>query len=118
MKITEQTKYTLDENEIKIAIRKHLIDKLGTEPNINEKDIELEANVDRDGNVCDYVAVATVTKQTDTDDAALDTELIDLMNAGTKLQAVKLKRDRSGFGLKESKEYCDALELKHCKRNR
>jgi len=44
-----------------------------------------------------------------------DKELLVLMRKGTKLQAVKLKKDISGIGLKEAKEYCDALEAKYIK---
>jgi hypothetical protein len=51
----------------------------------------------------------------------LDKELIALMTPspgyshGAKLQAVKLHKDRTGYGLKESKEYCDQLEDKYIK---
>lgn len=65
MKITKQTIYTLDAKEIKIAIRKHLIDKLGTEPNIIEENIEISADVDRDGNAHNFFVEATVTEESD-----------------------------------------------------
>ena len=51
----------------------------------------------------------------------LDKELISLMipgpgqTHGAKLQAVKLHKDRTGYGLKESKEYCDELEARYIK---
>ena len=109
MKITEQTKYTLDADEIKVAIRKHLIDKLGTTPNINESDIVIDCSVDRDINTYDFIAVATVTKETDTNKIILDAELLRLIKAGTKLQAVKLKKESSGMGLKDAKDYVDNL---------
>ena len=76
MKITKQTKYTLDENEIKEAIRKHIIDKLGTEFNINEQDIVIDAMVDRDSNAHGFFAYATITDTTDTSDVLLDAKLI------------------------------------------
>lgn len=42
----------------------------------------------------------------------LDRRLLGLIRAGTLLQAVKLKKEESGMGLKESKDYCDALKAK------
>jgi hypothetical protein len=42
----------------------------------------------------------------------LDTQLWDLMERGEKVQAIKLHRTETGMGLKESKDYCDALQLK------
>ncbi len=40
-------------------------------------------------------------------------EYITLLRAGTKIQAIKLYREHSGLGLKEAKDYIDALETKH-----
>ena len=47
-----------------------------------------------------------VVKQT------LDNELLPFMKLGNHLQAVKHYKDKTGLGLKESKEYCDALRDK------
>ena len=52
--------YTLNEKEIKEAIRKHLIDKLGTELDIKEQNIELNALVSMDENPYDFTATLTV----------------------------------------------------------
>lgn len=43
----------------------------------------------------------------------IDKEIIKLCKEGTRLAAVKLYRDFSGLGLKESKDYVDALDAKY-----
>jgi ribosome-associated translation inhibitor RaiA len=52
--------FILNEKEIKEAIRKHLIDKLGTELEIKEQNIELNALVSKDDNPYDFTATLTV----------------------------------------------------------
>lgn len=39
----------------------------------------------------------------------LDRDIYDLYAAGNKVAAIKLHRTETGIGLKESKDYCDAL---------
>jgi ribosomal protein L7/L12 len=41
--------------------------------------------------------------------SSLDSELLDIIKTGGKLQAVKTHRKRTGVGLKESKKYVDEL---------
>jgi hypothetical protein len=60
MEVRTLQTYRLNENEIKEAIRKHLIDILGTRPDIQEKNIELYASLGADQSPCDFVAVLTV----------------------------------------------------------
>lgn len=42
----------------------------------------------------------------------LDDEVYKILKSEGKLHAVKFYKEKTGLGLKESKEYCDALELK------
>lgn len=51
---------TLTEQEIKEAIRKHLIDKLGTEIKINERNIELSASISTEETLYNFTATLTV----------------------------------------------------------
>ena len=60
MEIRVAKLFTLNEQEIKEAIRKHLIDKLGTEIEIKEQNIELNALVSMDENPYDFTATLTV----------------------------------------------------------
>lgn len=39
----------------------------------------------------------------------LDAKLLELRNAGQKIEAIKLYREQSGVGLKEAKDYVEAL---------
>jgi hypothetical protein len=48
--------------------------------------------------------------------SGLDKQLLGLIRAGTLLQAVKLKKDTSGIGLKEAKDYCDDLKDRFVKK--
>lgn len=59
MTTTTVKTFELDEKEIKEAIRKHLIDKLGTLPQINDCDIELFASISMDDNPYDFTAKFT-----------------------------------------------------------
>ena len=43
----------------------------------------------------------------------LDKELIEIIRTGALLQAVKHCKDKTGNGLKESKDYCEELRDKH-----
>ena len=45
--------------------------------------------------------------------STLDKTVINLMKDGRKLQAVKLYKDETGLGLRESKDYCDNLQAKY-----
>jgi ribosomal protein L7/L12 len=42
-----------------------------------------------------------------------DADLLDLVRAGRKIEAVKLCRERTGLGLKEAKDAVDALAAAH-----
>jgi hypothetical protein len=42
-----------------------------------------------------------------------DAEILELMGAGQKIQAVKLYRERHGVGLKEAKDAVEALAAEH-----
>jgi hypothetical protein len=48
-------------------------------------------------------------------DNTLEKEALDYMRDGAKLQAVKHVKEKTGWGLKESKEWCDALQAKYLK---
>ncbi len=48
--------------------------------------------------------------------SGLDKQLLGLIRAGTLLQAVKLKKESSGIGLKEAKDYCDDLKDRFVKK--
>ncbi len=41
----------------------------------------------------------------------LDAEMIELVKAGKKLEAVKEYKERTGLGLKESKDYIDKISI-------
>lgn len=43
----------------------------------------------------------------------LDNNILELGRQGTKLLAVKQHKDATGMGLKEAKDYCDALWARH-----
>jgi hypothetical protein len=43
----------------------------------------------------------------------LEADVLELMKAQQKLQAVKLYRQQTGVGLKESKDFVEALAAKH-----
>lgn len=60
MEVRVVKSFTLNEKEIKEAIRKHLIDKLGTELEIKEENIELNALVSMDENPYDFTATLMV----------------------------------------------------------
>lgn len=47
-----------------------------------------------------------------TEQEVMDRELLDMMDRGQKVEAIKLHRSATGFGLKESKDYCDALQIR------
>lgn len=42
-----------------------------------------------------------------------DEELLGLMRGGNRINAIKLRREVTGEGLKEAKDYCDQLGLRH-----
>ena len=44
---------------------------------------------------------------------SLDAELIGMLKAGNKLSAIKVYHDRTGLGIKESKEYVDKLSIEN-----
>lgn len=44
---------------------------------------------------------------------SLDAEILNLLQAGKKIDAIKLHRRKSGLGLKESKDYVEALAAKY-----
>lgn len=44
---------------------------------------------------------------------SLDAEILGLMQGGKKIQAIKLYRERAGVGLKEAKDFVEALAAKH-----
>ncbi len=43
----------------------------------------------------------------------IDTAVLDLLKNASLLQAVKYHKEHTNMGLKESKEYCEALAAKH-----
>lgn len=45
----------------------------------------------------------------------LEREALDFMRSGQKLQAVKHVKEKTGWGLKEAKEWCDALQNQYLK---
>ena len=47
------------------------------------------------------------TKQPD--DSSFETEIVSLLQGGKKIAAIKLYRERTGVGLKEAKDFIDAL---------
>ncbi|NLL30092.1 MAG: DNA-binding protein [Clostridiales bacterium] len=49
-------------------------------------------------------------KLSNIDSKEIDKELKSLITKGKKIQAIKLYREVTGLGLKESKEYVDSLE--------
>jgi len=54
--------FTLDEQEIKAAIRKHFIDLLGTAIHCNEKNIELNAQVDESYQPHEFSATISINE--------------------------------------------------------
>lgn len=69
-------------------------------------------------NLAEVIVLANKMVSGDDVEAALsglDRRLLGLIRAGTLLMAVKLKKESSGMGLKESKDYCDALKAKFVK---
>jgi hypothetical protein len=42
-----------------------------------------------------------------------DTQVLELLRAGKKIPAIKLYREKVGGGLKEAKDYVEALGLRH-----
>ena len=48
---------------------------------------------------------------------SMELELLPIIKAGNMLQAVKFYKDKSGEGLRESKDFCDALREKFRKLN-
>ena len=44
----------------------------------------------------------------------MDKEIVALIKAGSLLNAVKYHKEQTGWGLKESKDYCDRLKEKYC----
>ncbi len=47
------------------------------------------------------------TKQSE--DSSFETEIVSLLQGGKKIEAIKLYRERTGVGLKEAKDFIDAL---------
>ena len=43
----------------------------------------------------------------------IDSQIVEFLHRGQKIQAIKRHREISGYGLKESKEFIDALIDKH-----
>lgn len=43
----------------------------------------------------------------------LDSEILDLCRLGKKINAIKLRREKTGEGLKEAKDYVEALMVQH-----
>jgi ribosome-associated translation inhibitor RaiA len=56
--------FTLNEKEIREAIRKHLVDKLGTSMEIKERNIELHASVSASETPYGFTATFTITDAT------------------------------------------------------
>lgn len=42
---------------------------------------------------------------------AVDREIVDLLKAGKKIEAIKLYRQHSGVGLKEAKDYVESIQV-------
>jgi DNA-directed RNA polymerase subunit RPC12/RpoP len=68
-----------------------------------------------EGSSCSYCGAKLIVHGGETDSAKgiSEKELIDLLKAGNFLQAIKQYKDSSGKGLKESKEYVEALAQKN-----
>lgn len=45
--------------------------------------------------------------------SSLDNDILELCRQGLKLKAVKLHKDATGMGLRESKDYVDQLAARH-----
>ena len=65
MEKKQKTTYTLSEAELKDAVRRYCIDRLNTNDNFSEKDIELDAEVDRDSNSFNFTATLTIINKTE-----------------------------------------------------
>lgn len=61
----------------------------------------------------DAVKLIEFAKTIGSNTSDLDYELLKIMKGGSLLMAVKLYKESTGSGLKESKDYCDNLRLKH-----
>lgn len=76
---------------------------------INDNALSL---VDTDLTQLDWSEVIEIS---DVETNTFDAEYVEIMRGGEKLRAVKLLKERTGWGLKEAKEYCDALQAKYLK---
>ena len=63
MEKKQNTIYTLTETEVKDAIRRYFVDKLGTKDNFSENDIKLDADVGRDDYPSNFTATLTITSK-------------------------------------------------------
>ena len=48
-----------------------------------------------------------------TAESGSDQEILDLLQSGQKIEAIKRHRERTGLGLKESKDYVESLAQRH-----
>lgn len=46
-------------------------------------------------------------------DSSSDQEILDLLQSGQKIEAIKRHRERTGAGLKEAKDYVESLAARH-----
>jgi ribosomal protein L7/L12 len=58
--------------------------------------------------------IRTIESKTCANLSKMDKEIVNLIKAGSLLNAVKYHKDQTGMGLKESKEYCDRLKEMYC----
>lgn len=59
------------------------------------------------------VARLRQSSATATTESSGDQEILDLLQSGQKIEAIKRHRERTGSGLKESKDYVESLAQRH-----
>jgi large subunit ribosomal protein L7/L12 len=83
-------------------------------PSDQENIEELQRQVRRQGELIDALYRRLGVGQLDAAGIPTETgdypEVVDAINAGNKIQAIKAYRERTGLGLKEAKDAVEALE--------
>lgn len=86
-----------------------------TVPNSNNVNLNIDfANIPLEEAVSVLNAIQNITLSVL---SKMDKEIVALIKAGSLLAAVKYHKEQTGWGLKESKDYCNNLKEKYCNTN-
>ncbi len=99
---------TVDQNDV-FVINPPVILPKGTRFSYHDRNYTIEEILYDDDNGCiDYIVAPDYSRGT----KGMDSQVIKLYKSGQKLQAVKFVKETMNVGLKEAKDYVDALAAK------